>query len=57
LPKNVKIKIYKTIVLPVLSYVFGTWSLTLSDEHRFRAFEKGVLRKIFEPKRKEVAGD
>jgi hypothetical protein len=38
-------------------YVCGTWSLTLREEHRLRVFEKGVLRRIFAPKRDEVLGD
>jgi hypothetical protein len=51
--KNIKIKIYRTIILPVL---FGceTWSLTLREEHRLRVFDIRVLRRIFGPKRDEV---
>jgi hypothetical protein len=48
--KNLKIKIYKTIILPVVLYWYETWSLTLREEHRLRVFEKRVLR-IFGPKR------
>jgi hypothetical protein len=53
LPKNIKIKIYRSIILPVL---FGceTWSLTLREERRLRLFENRVLRRIFGPKREEV---
>jgi hypothetical protein len=50
----VKIKIYKTIILPVVLYVCEILSLTLREEHRFRAFENRVLRRIFGPKRDEV---
>jgi hypothetical protein len=50
----VKIKIYKTIILPVVLYVCETWSLTLREEHRLRVFENRVLRRIFGPKRDEV---
>jgi hypothetical protein len=50
----VKIKIYKTIILPVVSYGCETWSLTLREEHRLRLFENRVLRRIFVPKREEV---
>jgi hypothetical protein len=50
--KNLKIKIYKTVIFLVVLYVCKTWSLTLREECRLRIFEK-VLRKIFGPKRKE----
>jgi sorting nexin-29 len=52
--KNVKIKIHKTIILPVVLYGCETWSLTLREEHRLRVFENRVLRRIFGPKRDEV---
>jgi hypothetical protein len=52
----VKIKIYKTIILPVILYGCETWSLTLREEHRLRAFENRVLRTIFGPKGDEVTG-
>jgi hypothetical protein len=51
------IKIYRTINLPVVLYRCETWSVTLREEHRLRVFENRVLRKIFGPKREEVAGD
>jgi hypothetical protein len=51
--KNLKIKIYKTVLLPVVLYGCETWSLTLGEEHRLRVFENRVLRKIFVPKRVE----
>jgi hypothetical protein len=51
--KNLKIKIYKTVILPVVLYGCETWSLTLREEHRLRVFENRVLRKIFGPKREE----
>jgi hypothetical protein len=51
--KNLKIKIYKTVILTVVLYGCETWSLTLGEEHRLRVFENRVLRKIFGPKRKE----
>jgi hypothetical protein len=56
LSKNVKIRIYKTITLPVVLYGCETLSLTLREEHRLRVFENRVLRKIFGPKRGEVIG-
>jgi hypothetical protein len=49
--KNLKIKIYKTVILPVVLYGCETWSLTLGEERRLRVFENSVLRKIFGPKR------
>jgi len=52
--KNLKIKIYRTIILPVFLYGCETWSLTVREELRLRVFENGVLRRIFGPKRDEV---
>jgi hypothetical protein len=52
--KNLKIKIYRTIILPVVLYGCKTWSLTLREERRLRVFENRVLRGIFGPKRDEV---
>jgi sorting nexin-29 len=43
--KNLKIKIYKTVILPVVPYRCKTWSLTLREEHKLRVFENRVLRK------------
>jgi hypothetical protein len=51
------IKIYKTIILPVVLYGCETWSLTLREERRLREFEKRVLRRVFGPKRDEVTGE
>ena len=48
-----KIKIYKTIILPVVLYGRETWSLTLREERRLRVFENRILRRIFGPKRDE----
>jgi hypothetical protein len=56
LSKNVKIRMYKTIILPVLLYGYETWSLTLRKDHRLRVFESRLLRRIFGPKRDEEAG-
>jgi hypothetical protein len=53
--KNVKIRIYKNVILPVILYGCETRSLTLREKHRLRVFEKRVLR-IFERKRDEVVG-
>jgi hypothetical protein len=54
LSRNVKVKIYKTIILLVVFYGCETWSLTLREEHRQKVFENMVLRRIFGPKRGEV---
>jgi hypothetical protein len=56
LSKNLKIKIYRTIILPVVLYGCETWSLALGEERRLRVFENKVLRRIFEPRRDEVTG-
>jgi hypothetical protein len=57
LSRNVKVKIYETIILPVVLYGCETWSLTIREEHRLRVFENMVLRRIFGPKRDEVTGE
>jgi len=57
LSRNVKIKIYRTINLPVVFYGCETWSLTLREEHSLRVFENKILRKIFEPKWDEGTGE
>jgi hypothetical protein len=48
--------IYETIILPVVLYECETWSLTLKEEHRLRAFENKVLGRIFGPKRDGPVG-
>jgi hypothetical protein len=55
LSKNLKIKIYRTVILPVL-YGCKTWSLSLRQEFRLRVFANRVLRRVFGPKRDEVTG-
>jgi hypothetical protein len=57
LSKNLKIRIYKTIILPVVLYGCEIWSLTIREEQRLRVFENRVLRRITGPKREEVTGD
>jgi hypothetical protein len=52
--KKIKIRIYKTIISPVVLYGCETLSLALREEHRLRVFENRVLRRIFGPKRDEV---
>jgi hypothetical protein len=55
LSKNAKVRIYKTIILPVVVYGCETWSLTVREEHKLSVFENRVLR-IFGPKRDGVTG-
>ena len=57
LSKNLKIKIYRTIILPVVLYGCETWSLTVGEERRLRVFENRVLRRVFGPKRDEETGN
>jgi len=57
LSKNLKIKIYRTIILPVVLYGCETWSLALREERKLRVFENMVLRRIFGPRRDEVTGN
>jgi hypothetical protein len=57
LSRIVKIRIYKTIILPVVLYGFEIWSLTLGEKQRLKAFENRVLRRIFGPKTDEVTGE
>jgi hypothetical protein len=52
--KNVKVRIYKTIILSVILYGCETWSLTGREDHKLRLFENRVLRRIFGPKREGV---
>jgi hypothetical protein len=46
-----KVRIYKTIILPLVVYGCETWSLTLREEYRLRVFGNRVLKRIFGPKR------
>jgi hypothetical protein len=57
LSRNVKVKIYKTIILPVVLYGCEPWSFTLREVHRLRVFKNRVLRRIFGPKGDEVTGE
>ena len=52
--KNIKIKIYRTIILPVVLYGCETWSLTLREERRLMVFENSVVRRVFGLQREEV---
>jgi len=57
LSKNLKIKIYRNIILLVVLYGCETWSLTLGEERKLRVFENMVLSRIFGPRRDEVTGE
>jgi len=57
LSKKLIIKIYRTIILPIVLYGCETWSLTLREECRLRVFENRVLRRLFGPKRDGVTGE
>ena len=54
LSKNLKIKVYRTIILPVVLCGCETWSLSLREERKLRVFKNRLLRRIFQPKRDEV---
>jgi hypothetical protein len=56
LSKNLKIKIYRTLILPVVLFGCETWSLTLREEHRLRVFENRVRRRLG-PWSEEVTGE
>jgi len=57
LSKNLKIKIYRTIILPVVFYGCETWSLILREERKLMVFENRVLGRLFGPNRNEVTGE
>jgi hypothetical protein len=57
LSKYIKIKIYRTVIWPVVSYGCEAWYVTLNEVHRLRVFKNEVLRKIFVPKRGKVTGE
>ena len=57
LSKNLKIKICRTRILPVVLHGCENWSLTLREERRLRVFENRVLRRVFGPKREELTGN
>jgi len=57
LSKNLKIKVYRVTILPVVLYECETWSLTQREERKLRVFENMVFRRIFGPRRDEVTGE
>jgi hypothetical protein len=56
LSKNIKIKIYRTVILDVVLYGCEIWFVTLRKDHRLRESENWVLRRIFGPNRDEIIG-
>jgi hypothetical protein len=57
LSQNIKVKIYRTVILPFVLYGCETWSVTLREERRLRVLERGVLKRMFGPRRVEVTGE
>ena len=57
LSKNIKMKIYRTIILRVVLYECETWSLILREERRLRVLQNRVLRIIFGAKRDKETGE
>ena len=57
LSKNLKIKIYRTIILPVVLYGCETWTFTFREERGVKVFENMLLRRIFGPKRDEITAE
>jgi hypothetical protein len=57
LSRNVKVEIYRTVILTLVLCGCETWSLTLREEHRLRMFENRVLRRIFGRKKDETTGE
>ena len=54
LPESIKIRVSRTIILPVVSYGCETWFLSLRKEYKLQIFEAGMLKKMFEPTREET---
>jgi hypothetical protein len=57
LSKNVDVKLYESIIFPVVLYGCETWPVTLRDQHTLRVVKKKVLRKVFGHNRDEITGD
>jgi len=57
LSKNLNIKLYRTIILPVVLYGCETWSLTIREERKLRVFKNRLLMRIFGPKKDELIGE
>jgi hypothetical protein len=57
LSKNIKNKLFRILILPVVLYGCGTSSFTLREERSLGVFENRVPRIIFGPKRDEITGE
>ena len=57
LSKNTKIKIHRTVILPIVLYKCEAWPLALTEEHRLRVFKNRMLKKMFGLMRDEIAGE
>jgi sorting nexin-29 len=57
LSKNTKVRVYRTIILPLVLYGCETWSVTLTEEQRLRVFDSRVLRRIYGPKTHEATAE
>jgi hypothetical protein len=57
LTESIKIRLYRTIIFPLVLYGFETWSLTMRGERRLRMFANGELPRIFGPERDEIRGE
>jgi hypothetical protein len=57
LSRNIKVRVHRSVILPVVVYGCETWSLTRREEHTLRGLENRVLRKIFGAKRDEETGE
>jgi hypothetical protein len=57
LSEDIKIKAYRTIILPVVLHGCETWSLTLREEQMLSLFENRLLRRRFGPNRDKVTGN
>jgi len=55
--KNLKIKMYRTVIVPVVFYGCETWLLTLREERKLKVSDNMVLRRIFGPRRDKVTGE
>jgi len=53
LNRSSKLKIYRSLIRPVVTYECEAWTLTDRDEKHLRIFERRILRKIIGPVQNE----
>jgi hypothetical protein len=53
LNRSSKLKVYKSLIRPVVTDGCGAWTLTNRDEKHLRTFERRILRKILCPVQNE----